>query len=373
MKIKFTALVVAIMLPAAFFIYSISNDYKTMTGIAEKRIKECINLNTNQERYDCGKLFLESYYKIADSKVLNNALKSAVLASGREGASMCHPLSEKIGSLTSISLGEQALNYLEYSCLGGFVHGVFYRLGLQYSGGEIAAMSVGVCEEFAKDKPWVAGWDCRHGVGHAISEDIKLSVDEMRLLCTTVYSAVGDQLDCFTGVIGGVVERLVQPNPDILGLPSKPWEWCNKLAGNFRSACMQRSGNLASTYYTSFDEIKSICDADDKDCVYGLGFYFGSVSLDLSPEERAEHCLSLGGLNVLPCISGLMRNITPEYWLLELDPGVCKHFSDELQYCLQEQNLVRERELTLSQIYNRESYKFNMVDPAAWPLSERVS
>ena len=338
--------------------------------IAEKRLTECVALNNNQERYDCGKSFIESYYKVSDSNVLVNALRLTVLKNGEAGASMCHPYSELIGSVTSIDLGFDALDNLQYSCLGGFIHGVFYRLGLEYPASVVASKSIGVCESFSAGKPWVAGWDCRHGVGHAISEDPNISVNDMINLCEDVYSTDHYRVDCFSGVVGGLVERLVKPKTFINGVSEKPWEFCYELRDIYKSVCLQRSGLLASTYYSELEKILNICPDGDKDCFYGLGFYIGLVSLEIEPSRRVELCKKLGEDGFFPCLSGVIRSITPEFWLLGLDPGICK-VTTAKEYCENEQRVMRERELSIEQIYNNKEFKVLSSDPAAWPIELR--
>jgi hypothetical protein len=340
------------------------------TGL-DDAFRGCLERQSDQLRYECATALIESSFPSRPAAEVNDAIIAATAAGGLKGLQLCHKSSEYLGSRQAAIQGRDALDELIYSCLGGTVHGVFYALGLEYDAAEMAAMSAGVCERFGEGQPWVYGWDCRHGVGHAIAEDESLTIPELTEHCDRVYPDLAGREDCGSGLIGGLIERIMKNN-EILGFDrSDPIGWCAELDAPYDRACKQRSGLLAASAGFDDDAIAQLCEPGDNDCLYGIGFHYGQAIYPLTPEQRLERCAGFDEQGRLACVAGIIRAITPDYWLNEEDPGVCAAAGRDEAFCRDEQEQMRLRELTISQINGDAPYELLTGDAGAWPAELR--
>ena len=330
----------------------------------------CLDRPSDKLRYECAKTLIESSYPARTAEEVNEAIMAATQEGGVKGLELCHKFTEYLGTYQARIQGVAALDELVYSCLGGPVHGVFYTLGLEHRAEEIAAMSVGVCEMFGAGKPWVVGWDCRHGVGHAIAEDATVDAAELPQFCDRVYAGAAEREDCASGLIGGLIERLGKEE-QIAGLPGDPVRWCATLTSPYDRACKQRSGLLAAAVGVADPDLPGVCAAGDINCSYGVGFYFGQAVFPLSPRERVGACGGFAPPDRRACIAGVVRAITPDYWLDRVDPGVCAFSGADAAFCRSEQEQMRRRELTIGQIRGVEPYETITGDTGAWPAELR--
>jgi hypothetical protein len=311
------------------------------------------------------------------------AFTTAIADAGTSGAVACHPIGETIGAAWARATGTSALADLTYSCLGGPMHGVFYTLGQQTPAAELANASIGLCEQQTKDLPWVAGWDCRHGVGHALGLDPATSATDAFQLCTQVYPNPDDAGDCGTGVMGSLIDRVSHQQPTPGYDPRQAASWCrDNLAGALQTACATRAGIIAHLTGTPLTGIAEACPVGDATCAYAAGYAAGIPTFNRTPAERVAPCRSWDDSDPRnmgmgeACIAGLMRNLTPDYHLLGIDPGVCAVAGNLEAACRAETTRMQARELTLTQVVAvaRGQQPPGLPaatgpDPAAWPSS----
>lgn len=299
----------------------------------------------------------------------NDLVLEAVSRSGLDGIVACHAATEDLGRLWARERGVSALNDLVYSCLGGPMHGIFYTLGSTLPGPEMAALTKGLCEDFAVGKPWVVGWDCRHGVGHAVGLDRNLSAKEAFDLCADVYSTPTGQEDCAGGTIGSIIER-ISKGESVEGFDlADPLTWCRTtLTPPMSDACAARAPVVLYVTGVPTREIVKYCKPKDLDCSYGTGYVAGIAGLRLPAHLRMDTCRMFEGEESEACLSGVIRAITPDFRLMNVDPGVCAVAGDLADLCQEETERMNTRELTLAQIRDLSLPAYRgETDPAPWP------
>ena len=333
-------------------------------------IDRCLTVTDPEKSIKCTNLVTDTAYNSSSVDELNAELLAGVARNSTTATRICHQIVEHLGALQARAEGVPALERLTYSCLGGVLHGVFYELGMTHDAAEMARMSVGICEKFAQGKPWVMGWDCRHGVGHAFGLDKKVPFPTLFDLCDQVYSSYEDRTDCGSGVMGSILESS-QGRSSINGVAlSEFTSWCSELHAPYDSVCLQRAGILLHLSDAPISKILSFCSGLPLDCQYGVGFAYGQAFDGLPASKRVVPCLAYESagerVSAEACISGLIRAITPDYWLTASDPGVCQLAGSLSTICFSEQEKVRRRELTISQIRGRSATEYLERDPAAW-------
>ena len=298
----------------------------------------------------------------------------AVQSAGKRGALTCHNTSERFGELYALDKGEAALNDLVYSCLGGPVHGVFYTLGKTRTADEMAKLGRGVCENFGVNRSWTIGWDCRHGIGHAIGLDPNVDPLHAFQLCAEVYETEDYREDCASGVVSSLYNETVEnesANHEANGYDANdPGRWCEKnLQGGLMLGCITRAGLILSMKPNiSLAEWAALCDNGDQNCMYGIGFGAGNPISDLAPVDRVAVCAQFESADAKACMAGLVRHMFPDYYLAGTSTGVCDVAGEMRALCLQEEDRMRRREFTVAELVAQKTYgRPGETDPAKWP------
>ena len=321
------------------------------------------------EAHECRDTVFPSALSKYGLPAVNASLLKVVAQEGPEAAVACHVVSEDLGEIWAQNRGVAALDELEYSCLGGPMHGVFYTLGLQLDARDLATRSKGLCEKFARGKPWVVGWDCRHGVGHAVGLDADLPAQDAFALCQEVYEVASDRVDCASGVMGSILARLGEGG-EVKGIEvDDPLGWCrSSVPEEMTTMCAVRAPAVLFVTGTPLERLADKCPAGDLDCFYGVGYVAGIPDGPWQPPARARVCLDLQAGMDTACMAGLIRNITPDYRLVEKDPQVCAASGRLRGVCLAETEKMNLRELTLAQLMEDNSSAYRgPSDPAPWP------
>ena len=319
----------------------------------------------------CVATLAESSLKERGLARTSSLLLDAVRASGRTGALACHYTQESLGAEYARLVGARALDDLVYSCLGGPMHGVFYTLGESLPAQEVARLSAGVCERLATTTPWLVGWDCRHGVGHAMGLDGGSSPLESFLLCEDVYSDEEYRHDCATGVVSSLVAR-VKGAEDVEEFdPYNLSRWCyaNLQGAGILKGCVTFAGVLLGGMESPLEVWATQCEQGDLDCIYGLGIGAGVPFNTWTPRQRMDVCMLFDGQGRRACVAGVVRELTPDYHLLEQDTGFCAVTGELEAFCRARETRMKQREMTLEQLAD-----FSKVDPAVtsdpagWPF-----
>jgi len=363
---------------ASFTLLSI-NKGEEREKISQQAMIKCMD-REYPDRFRCLRDVIDSVLTEKNFEIINNQLLLAVSFTGENGVTICHRISEYLGASNAEILGDRSLKEMSYSCLGGTVHSTFYAVSEGKNAAEIYNLAKGVCEKFSPGKPWIAGWDCRHGAGHSFVNDRTQSTDDLFDWCDKLYTTLEHRSDCGSGVIGGIIEELPNSKDNtISGLSSGDTvSFCNSFRAPYNSNCLQRIGVLAYADGVSSNKLTSLCLENQFECAYGVGFYFGRTDVDgefSGPEQRYLGCreYSTGDLRRAACLSGLIRAITPDYWLGESDPGICA-ITDELKsFCDYEQDRMRRRELSIKQIVGKKPFESFDSDIGAWETKKFIN